>query len=281
MCKAIQNLLILVLVISYSPFAISAESSNDSDSVTIVGGAAYIIKTSELAITDTTFNPEYNSIDLSVVFVYKNFYSRVNFDQSISGDTIVDNSLDGNGEIENSIITFDREDAAITFGYSLFDNFAVFAGYKRGETSGFNGGQLRGFNQNMSGEPPDFLVSNTEFSILETGPFIVLSYTYFPEKTGSVNFSIAYANLDGDFHVTNAELDSAGDRFLTSQTVTGDNTGLSYSLSWTDVFSENLNYTIGLNAIRYTFETPIIPGEDNFSFDNNFTNFSIAFSKFF
>ena len=61
----------------------------------------------------------------------------------------------------------------------------------------------------------------------------------------------------------------------------GKNTGFSYKISWTNALSEDLTLTIGVNIIRYRFDAPQAPGGDNLDFDNNFTNTSITFNKYF
>jgi len=284
MNRAIQSLLLLWFVISYSQFVISAET--DDDPVTVVGGVAYIFKTSDFTVSNKAFKPQYTSLDWSAVLAYKSFYTRVNFDQSIRGHTEIDNSLENDGSINSGILTLDREDIAVTFGYSLFDSISVFAGYKRGETSGALGGQLRGFNPDpITNKPVDFLIENTEVSFKENGPFIGIGYTYFTQKSGSINFSVAYADLDGEALLFVPELDASGSKFIVPVQILGDTTGLSYSLSWTDMFSEDMNYTIGINIIRYEFDAPLLNtgggNTEDFSFDENFANFSISLTKFF
>lgn len=276
MKKTVCNILFLGLVFSYAPFAIPAEGGDDS--VTVIGSAAYIFKNSELTVSGQQLEPQYTSVEWAVVLAYKNLYSRFSFDQSLKGHTEVNNNTNADGEIENSILTLEREDAAFTLGFSISDSMSVFAGYKSGETSGINGSVLRTFNP---GSPEGTIVVNSDISFKEDGPFIGFSYTYFTQNTGSVNLSIAYADLDGEVTIASPELDTNDEIFIQTQKTTGDNTGLSYSISWTDRFLETINYTIGLNIIRYTFEGPPLPNGDDFSFDNNFTNFSIAFSKIF
>ena len=262
----------------------------EDDEVSIVGGAAYSFKRTQFDISGKAFKPEYTTIEWSVIAAYQSFYVKAGFDQSIKDHVQINNTPSGGGgSNDNSGIAFSRDDINITFGYSLLDNLSLFAGYTQGETVGVLGGQMRvdsSFPFTLA--IPQVLFTTQEVSFKQKGPYLGVSYSYYLQDSGSFNFSLAYASLDGDvfFKETSTQISPAtaagnpGDVTNQVNEVDGESTGLSYGVTWTDQFSEGMLYSLSLKTVRYKFEEPSL-GPDNLNFDDIYNIFSIGFSKFF
>ena len=151
----------------------------------------------------------------------------------------------------------------------------MFLGFTRGETEGAGTGQIID-----EGSGPAF--STLFISIIEQGPFIGASYSYHLKNSGSFNFSLAYARLDGEVILRSANtLIATQVTTISSQLAKGDADGLSYSIAWTDTFAEDLLYTISFKQTDYKFDAPEVPGQDSSDFDDTYLTFLIGLSKFF
>jgi hypothetical protein len=252
----------------------------EDDEVSIVGGVAYNLKNEDFDIAGKPFKPEFVTLEWSVIAAYKSSYVKFSFDQSIKDFATIDNAPNSGGNIDNQTILFSRKDISLTFGYSVLDNMSIFVGYTRGETSGTG---IAGYRfEGGIAFPDDAIISNLSISIKESGPFVGASYSYYLQDSGSFSFSLAYAQLDGEVSIlTTATSVANGAVTFDSQVAKGDADGISYSVTWTDQFSEDTLYNISLKTTNYKFDAPEIPGEDSFDFDDTYNIFSIGFSKFF
>lgn len=128
----------------------------------------------------------------------------------------------------------DRTDTAITFGKKILKNRgSLYIGYKTGQSE-------------ADGDQGQHL------TFKEKGLFIGGNYAWPIKKLGVIVFNIAFADLDGDLKedVTNASFAP----FNLDIDATSDAQGLSYGLSWSANLAKNLNYSISINAQKYTFE---------------------------
>ncbi len=270
MRPAIKRFILACFVIS-----ISQSASAEDDEISIVGGVAYNWKNEDFKINGKPFKPEFTTVDWSLIAAYRSFYVKVNFDQSIKDSFQIDNSASGSGTPDNQAILFSRDDIGLTFGYSVLDNVTVFAGFTRGETEGAGTGQIID-----EGTGPAF--STVSISIIEQGPFVGASYSYYLHNSGSLSFSLAYAKLDGEVMLRNAStLIATRATTFNSQVAKGDADGLSYSVTWTDLFAENILYNIGFKQTDYKFDAPEVVGQDSSDFDDTYLTFFIGLSKFF
>ena len=251
----------------------------EDDEVSIIGGMGYNIKRAEFSVGNKPFKPEFTTVDLSIIAAYKSFYVKAGFDQSIKDHFQINNTPSSDGRIDNGIIQLQREDADITIGYNVINNISIFAGYTRGETSGIS---TTSIDINGSGPTLETSIFHSTLSFKQTGPFIGASYSYYLQDSGAFNFSLAYADLDGDIVFSEAKtFFTTAETTLSSFEIQGKSTGLSYGVTWTDQFSENMLYNISLKIKRYKFDGPLAPGGDDFDFDDNYNIVSISFSKFF
>ena len=252
----------------------------EDDEVSIVGGVAYNLKNEDFKVGNKPFKPEFTTLEWSVIAAYKSSYVKFSFDQSIKDHVLIDKSPNDGGGLSNEPFFFSREDIGITVGYSVLDNVSLFVGYTRGETSVVSTGGFRS-QEDIGFGADDYLV-NIQAKVLEQGPFIGASYSYYLRDSGSFSFSAAYAQLDGEFAFKNSFTSlTDGSVVIEELLLKGDASGFSFSIVWTDQFSEDMLYNIGLKTTRYEFDAPLAPNGDDFDFNDNYEIFSIGFSKFF
>ena len=274
---------ILLLAITLFAFPGIASAAEDEE-INIVASATYAYKSLDFEVGNKRFKPKFTTLDWAITAAYKKAFVKINFDQSIKDHNQVNNTLDGSGAFDNTRTTLSREDSGLTIGYSVLNNVSIFGGYKYGKTSGVDTGQIK--QVTFTGPPGGtrFYTDNSSISFTEDGPFLGVSYSHLLKKSGTVNFSFAYANLDGESSFNRVEPDPVtGDlTVFINDTSTGDSTGISYSISYTDKLVESINFTIALKSTRYEFDGPSPPVvTDETDFDEIYNIFSIGFSKYF
>ncbi len=167
---------------------------------------------------------------------------------------------------------FDRNEYAISIGYNVHEQLALFAGYKWATTD-FN---TKGNGDFFIVDPSTNSTEQVNFSATADyqfkydGPFIGLAYgidlTNSPAK-GVLSFNVAAAWLDGKVDVKNFA-SAAGNVDLTplqlQNTVAsaGDTLGLTYGINWRGLTGINgLTYSLGASLYKYDFESdnPVQP----------------------
>ena len=274
---------LLVGIVVFSTQTVFAEN----DDISIVGGVAYNIKNERFDIANKPFKPDFVTIEWSLIAAYKSAYVKLNYDESVKDGAQVDTTpSSGGGSNDNQALLFDRKDAGITFGYSVLEGLSLFAGYTRGET-GVTGTGDFSVQGNLTSSYIETAFSTLTVNVTEQGPFVGASYSYYLKDSGSLSFSLAYARLDGEVQSERAEkvttIDMTGSTEVTTidgSLVKGDATGFSYSIVWTDRFTESMLYNLSLKTTRYKFDAPPL-GSDNLDFNDVYNIFSIGFSKFF
>lgn len=275
MIKNVWFLFLICLVVSFV-----RPANAEKDEITVVGGVTYSVKKEDFTVGGRPFSPEFRTLEWSVITAYQSSYLKFNIDQSIKDHFQITSSASGDGSIETSLMMLRREDIGLTYGYSVLDNVSLFVGYTSGETSGTITGSYRADTNNPF--PGNSKIADTEFSFKETGPFVGASYSYYFHNSGSLSFSLAYAQLDGEVVIRNIEtLIDTGATTSNSSTIEGDANGLSYSLTWMDRFSEDMRYSIMFKKTSYEFDGPLDANGDDFDFDDIYEIFSIGFTKFF
>jgi len=228
----------------------------EEDSVDFVMGTSINFKTVDFVVNGTDLNPEYTTVNLAFTAVYKDFYTTVNLDQSLRDDAKI--LFDG---ANSSAAIISREDAGVTFGYSLWKGLSVFGGYKLGRTD------VTIFSDSNPSE------ENLEVVFDEEGLFVGGNYTVNFDNGKMLSLSLGFADLDGDITLTNV---SRGARM-----VPGDLTGFSYALTWSVPSGDSLTYNYGLRANRYEFKDTSGDPTEDLSFDENFTIITFGVSNYF
>jgi hypothetical protein len=131
--------------------------------------------------------------------------------------------------------TGDRQDFSAALGMRATDNISLYLGYKYGVSQA--DGTLR---------------SDLEFK--ESGFFVGGNYSWPISDKGVLAFNLAVARLDGDLSIEapSFSVPGAGGGFLldaVSQT-----TGVSYGVSWHSSITEQLSYSVAMDANLYKFE---------------------------
>jgi len=182
-------------------------------------------------------------------------------------------------------LDFERTEFAVTLGYSLTDQLAIYAGYKRADNNTIF--ELRGkvlaVNANDLSINPDLKNFSTELKqeLDYQGPFLGATYTWnfnTPKLEGGLTGNIGVAFLNGrtnnqglndaqfsgdtgDFSVDAAAIDQPP---FNIGELDGDTVGVSLALSWNGFTPiDGLMYSVALNNYRYEFN------------DNNNKDFSI------
>lgn len=286
MCRTFSKIIPVAGLLFFSNPALSADGDGFLDSLTIVAGVTNIAKTADFTAGIKPFKLNFISLDWSITAAYKNFYVKMNFDESIKDHHQVNNTPNGNGGFDNGLLSMSREDNSTTIGYGVTDNISVFAGYKYGKTGGTATSNINSTTINDGVNPPFELLwtENTSLHFEEKGPFIGVNYSHALANSGAFSFSLAFASLDGEVLFRNVQPDETTGLMTVfrNDLTPGDTTGLSFSISWTDQLVESINYTVALKTTRYEFDSEQA-ADPNGELDTDliFNNLSIGFSKFF
>ena len=189
---------------------------------------------------EVNFNVTFKMLGVGGTFLMNGYYFDVSYQKSLEEEdtfTLEDPALPGGVFME----TFkgDREDYAITFGKKFLDNsLGLYGGYKAGTSQATgNQGQVLSFE--------------------EDGFFVGANYGWRIGDKGVLSINLAYADLDGDLKedVNNPAFASPAVLAVPLDTdATSDAQGLSYGLSWSSRLSDNVGYSIALDAKKYTFD---------------------------
>ncbi|HEX2244507.1 MAG TPA: hypothetical protein VHK27_14900 [Gammaproteobacteria bacterium] len=138
-------------------------------------------------------------------------------------------------------LDWDRAEYSASVGYSVMDNFSIFAGYRHSDT--------------------EFDVGNSSlFDYENDGPFVGVNYGLLINRlNGTLSFNIAAARFDG-------EISFAPDARIPA--VTGDTVSFTAGVTWignllrgtgSGLFAHGLNYTIGVDGYSYNFTQDNVP----------------------
>ncbi|MGI9301093.1 MAG: hypothetical protein ACR2RB_00070 [Gammaproteobacteria bacterium] len=243
--------------------------------------------------SDQSFSDTLPFVGGGLTFFANRFFVDLEIQQAFDGNDdsrlINQNFLDGAGPMPVATVLntntaqsadFDRTDFAVSLGYSVTDNFVVFAGYKRAETdfeSDLNG-TISGFQANDLAPIP-FLTGtftgklDQEFDY--DGPFVGANYTW-DVGLGALSGNIAVAAMDATVDLTFSDVlvttvtgavvpvdlqglgESQGRGSFSD--IDGDTIGLSLGLLWTGLTPvDALTYSLGVAGYRYDFESSGTP----------------------
>jgi len=154
----------------------------------------------------------------------------------------------------------EREDYSISLGYQVTDRFVVFGGYRSGQTSydQLVKTAILPLNGGITSETIDD--RSTSFKFKASGPFLGLSYNYPISERGQLGFNVAYAQLDGEYGITEK---GARETKMTNST-----SGLTYGITWRGTLYKNLSY--GLSLDKYDYEFSELKFSSSMSSDGSF-----------
>lgn len=185
---------------------------------------------------------------LSTGQFFGDFYYQSTLNDTASSATELPNGYIGDVNAQHS-------DWALSLGYSITDQWSIFAGYKAGNTEW---DQQESLNNGLR---------KLNYQFDQDGPFIGTSYS-FPIGPGVLTFKVAYAYMNGTYE---RSLDS-----LTSSdkvNLDGDSNAYSLGLSWTQSLTDNLGVSMGANYHKYEFE---MSGSYAGSVDGTYTGGSLT-----
>jgi len=161
--------------------------------------------------------------------------------------------LSGNSKVFYTRNTeLERQDFALTFGYSFARNWSLSFGYKYGDTSynwtdherDENGGNVgKAFKEN---------------NFVAKGPFLGVGYNL-PLWKGVLAFNVAAALLDGEVTTSrNLQPGDSSELTLTNyerkEQVSANAMGITLGVNWIQPITERLSYSILLQGFKYDFE---------------------------
>ena len=175
-------------------------------------------------------------------------------------------------------LDFERTEFAVTLGYSLTDQLALYAGYKRADndTSFKLRGDVHAINANDLSENEALrgFSARLEQELDYQGPFLGATYTWNFNNSkleGGLTGNVGVAFLNGRTNTSRQGLEDAkfsGDNGeipvdlsainsppFNLGVLDGDTVGVSIALSWNGFTPiEGLMYSVGLNSYRYEFD---------------------------
>ncbi|RKZ36750.1 MAG: hypothetical protein DRQ41_14080 [Gammaproteobacteria bacterium] len=146
----------------------------------------------------------------------------------------------------------ERQDFALSFGYSFARNWSLSFGYKYGET---NYDWTTDLEQDGKGETVGEAFKNNSF--VAKGPFLGVGYNL-PLWKGVLAFNVAAALLDGE--ITTSRVHKQGDSLEVKlinrnrkEKVVANAMGVTLGVNWIQPITERLSYSILLQGFKYDF----------------------------
>lgn len=183
--------------------------------------------------------------DLSVTTIVNNLYVKANLEVPLSENSAeIDSTANfilpgGNSGVAQdnvSDLDIDRENVNLTVGYALPAGFSVFGGYRVMQTHYESRSSANASELTFSSVQQNFTTYN------ERGLFVGAGYGYSLDRFGDLTISVAYADLEltTQTSITTTQLGKLNDAAAINLVpkITGDLTGLSYSLKWSKRFAE-------------------------------------------
>jgi len=225
------------------------------------------------------FSADIPMLDLSLTAGLNKWFLTLKYDFALTDTTVKtsENSIrTGSGSDQyfwqppGTLMQVGRDDKNITLGYSVTSNGNFFVGYMQGETNieppptcenpvvqpggpgplgtsiycqSYNFSWLR-LRQNNTISPTSPLAKYTQ-TYTEEGPFVGFSYAMNIHDAGALSFSAAYADMRGRFK------DNIQVFGLQGFDASGDVSGTSVALTWTQPLGESSSYFIDLRQQSY------------------------------
>jgi len=127
----------------------------------------------------------------------------------------------------SEIIDGDRSEYTASLGYTVFDPFAIFLGYRHAKAKG--SGTL-----------------GADYDFKSDAFFVGSTYSWQVSDTGVLSFNIAYA----DVYDADQNLDSS----LVTVDLSGDGNGLKTGVSWRGALSDKLSFSLAADWYKYDYD---------------------------
>lgn len=226
-----RTALILILIVTGLTTAHAAQSE-----AIVVGGFDFGFKTMHLDPRNggNVLDTSYVSVNPSVAWAYKSFYTTLSYDRSINADPSPGQI--GTPTATATLMDFARTESTFSLGYRVNDAFSLFAGYTNG---------VNHFTQTAAA----VVLAVSEIDYSESGPFGGVALNMNFRDKGNLGLSVGYAKLDAELKISTRPSGASTD-------VTGDSTGLSYTLSWSGTLTGSLGYRVGAKVTHYEMDDP-------------------------
>ena len=233
----------------------SGEGEGGWPGMDFLAKAAVGNKSSELTIRDRRFTPGFVTLDLALTAAIGRYF--VTLDNEISIKDAVASESGG-------LIFYSRRDFNLTGGYS-FDDYAVFGGWRTGETNAHYTGKNNSFGTNSGGV---YLGGSASHAFSRVG--------------GRLYGSVALARLTGKVSLTEPFVDTSafalGDA---PSNIRGSSIGVSAAVGWSGKFAEGTNWSIEYKLNRFGFKDDEKFGGLNLSYDENFQTLYLGLTHSF
>lgn len=231
----------------------------------VSGGATFFV---DRFFVDFDFQHSFDGQDESN-FVNQNFiadFPRDEMGNPIGSGTVLDGNTTQNAD-------FDRSEWAVSVGFEIIENLAIFGGYKKAKTDfnsrlrGDTNGRVLDFSGNLTPITVPFgaFTGTLEQKFEYDGPFAGATYNWRVDQgllNGVLSFNFAVALMDG-----NVDLKfGGGASFLESlgesggggsfTGLDGDTVGFSFGAAWKGFTPiDGLVYSMGVSGYRYQFNS--------------------------
>ncbi len=242
-------------------------------------------------------------INFSLTGVFKKFFLTLkiekNLDETPTKTEETDRSEIGQFNLiamEGSFVNVARQDVSLTFGYNVWKNLNVFGGYLRGKTTltpnafcadiqyTLTAEQISAANASGNGlsvncsrinrAAVQFFLEDAGFSedqpeykqrYREKGPYLGVSYGFNIADIGTLSFSFAYANMDGEYRDNASDPENSFSGSFVAFHYEGSTTGTSLGATWTAPLGEGSAYFIDLRRQAYSMDGDDKTGLSNFN----------------
>lgn len=211
-----------------------------AEDVQVIGSVDVNFKNLTFNPGGTTTTTPLTTINPNLIFAYKRWYGSISYDGALADGTI--SMMDNNYA---QTLSISRSDVLLTGGYRLGSNFSVFGGYI--------GGNIKALQTGPRDNGGSVYWTVSDISYNETGPFLGGAYTIPVGKKSSLNFSVAYANMQGSLRMntTSTIMSGGGSANYSSSSETFGVSGLSYGLTLTGEMNQTMSYRAGIKATSY------------------------------
>lgn len=186
-------------------------------------------------------------VDKFFLDVYAQKAFSGNDQSTFQGLSFISDTAADTGFEQQQDADWDREEYAVSAGYSVTDNFALFAGYRYSDTQ-FDQQVLQTNFDIGDGVITGVQAFSDTLDYQQDGPFVGGKYSWRISDAGSLAFNLGIAFVNGDLKET-----IEGQK---PSKVSGDTVGTTLGLSWTAPLPvlEGLNYTVGVDGYQYRFK---------------------------